>query len=111
MSNEETGKLIGVNMNTGKLVHSDDPDIAVGDIITQSGLIIGDSSTGKIVGGHPIKWTKIKNLEMVPKQEQVSFVQVCPVCRVTVNGSNYNQLLRWHTQHRQGNHCSLESLK
>ena len=111
MRNEETGKLIGVNMKTGKLVHSDDPDIQIGDIITQSGLVFGDPSTGKIVGGHPLKWTKIKTLEMIPKQEQVSFLQGCLVCHMAVNGSNYHQLLRWHTQHRQGNHCSLESLK
>lgn len=111
MRNEETGKLIGVNMKSGKLVHSDDPDIQIGDIITQSGLVFGDPSTGKIVGGHPLRWTKIKNLEMIPKQEQVSFLQGCPVCNTAVKGVNYLQLLRWHTQHRQGNHCSLESLK
>jgi len=110
MGEVQTGKLIGINMKTGKLVHSDDPDIQVGDIITKSGLVIGDSATGQIVGGYPLTWTKIKNLGMIPMQEQVSFVQGCPICRVTVKGSNYNRLLRWHTQHRQGNHCSLASL-
>ena len=102
MIQPKTGYLLGVNMQTGKLVYSDDPDIQRGDLITTRGYAVGDPE-GNIIGGTSHAWYKVRDPEKIELGPN-SFAAHCAVCHKSCQSPNFRMALKWDLQHRQGNH-------
>jgi len=100
----DTGHLLGVSMKSGKLVYSDDPDIQVGDIISNSAAIAFDNRLEQVVAAHPYSWFKVKKVQNPGPRAHFYFV--CPVCKKIMRFDSMQEQREIMTQHRKGRHNS-----